>query len=96
MENLQFKYKKNTISDREVSVKLPYYSKDENDMVFYKVLNSQGDYIQVVTYSFNTGVHFRRLNFLSSIPFDDTVEATEEDFITALKMVEKKIKWNRQ
>jgi hypothetical protein len=87
MENLQFKYKKNTSSDIEVSVKTPYYSKDENDKVFYKVLNSQGDYIQVNTYSFNTGVNFRSFDFVSSIPFDDTVEATEEDFINSLKMV---------
>lgn len=86
---MKIKIEKTEKSYNEITINLPYYSKSENNMKFYKII-SERELIEIKLYDFCTSISFYKdmndLAFLSDIK-----ECNEHDFIEAYNAANKKL-----
>lgn len=82
---MKIKQKVNVVKEIEVDIKLPYFCKLENGCVFYKLLNEDGHYIQVSTYSFSTSVEASEIPNIGIIFAENNIEIEENEFNEAFE-----------
>lgn len=71
---LELTVKTESISYKNIKVKLPYYAKSNNNKLFYKVLSKE-EVIQVELYNFSTSISF---NNSIGLAFSKDVEICNE------------------
>lgn len=82
---MKIKTKVNVLKEVEVEIKIPYFCKSANGLVFYKVLNEDGHNIEVKTYDFATSIEFSKMLNKSLVFTEDNIEIEESEFNEAFE-----------
>ena len=82
---MKIRKKVNVVKEIEVDIKLPYFCKNENGCVFFKILNEEGHIIRVATYEFATSIEFSQMLNEYLVFAEGNTEIEENEFNEAFE-----------